>query len=36
MKEMIVEMARGAGLNDVGFIARPFDHMTLALGDVSV
>ncbi len=36
MKEMIVEMARGAGINDVAFIEQPFDHLTLALGDVSV
>jgi phycobilisome core component len=36
MKEMIVDMARNAGINDVAFIEQPFDHMTLALSDVSV
>jgi phycobilisome core component len=36
MKEMIVEMARGAGIADVAFIEQPFDHLTLALSDVSV
>jgi phycobilisome core component len=36
MKEMIVDMARGAGINDVAFIEQPFDYLTLALSDQSV
>ncbi len=36
MKEMIKEMAFNAGMDNLGFIDEPFDHITRELSDISV
>jgi phycobilisome core component len=36
MKEMIKEMAFNSGMDNLGFIDEPFDHITRELSDVSV